>query len=385
MEHPVYELDTLVDVNEWARQAGLPPLTPFRCALTASLWDALRAGRAERSPADTFEQRVRSVVGSAATALARMLEKDGSDPARERARRMRFAAAAGLRSRGFRSILRLRAEDVGTPHMTVVIDGPQGGCLRAARRCMERSLVDRGARPVAPGGPLQPGVVLRSRMAQAARPTSVLDTLRTTGRQRWDGLLRMLRGETTRILHVWSEPLGLERTASAVLVGNLKLNLDRFPRLHYEDQPASSRQDVLQRLNTFRPHIVHISTHGAQDGRIALMNARSGRISPLDKLELAALIRGRPELRLLVLDACYGLVGIEALSGAVEHVVGVEGPVEEPYLVAFSLALYEAIGSGHSIPNAVAAARVAAADWRERDFGEFQLSIPHASRARATE
>ncbi len=118
------ESDVLVDVNEWAEEAGRPRIAVFRCALTASLWDALRAGRAERGTFDSFEQRVRSVVGSAATALARMVEKEPPDPARARPRRMRFAAAAGLRSRGSHSILRLRVDDVGTPDMTVVIGGP---------------------------------------------------------------------------------------------------------------------------------------------------------------------------------------------------------------------------------------------------------------------
>jgi hypothetical protein len=160
-------------------------------------------------------------------------------------------------------------------------------------------------------------------------------------------------------------------------VGRLKLALERFSeRLDYDDQPACSRGDLKERLDSFRPHVLHISCHGDEDGRIVLMHEDSGEPAALAKSELALLLRDRSELRLLVLDCCYGLVDVEPLRDVVAAVIGAKGAIDEPYPIVFSVRLYESLAREKSLGTAVQYAVVAAGDRLDASRTCFELWAP---------
>jgi len=162
-------------------------------------------------------------------------------------------------------------------------------------------------------------------------------------------------------------------TAIAVLVGQLRLALSRFSdRIQYEDQPACSREDLLLRLNTYRPHILQISGHGDLSGAIALMHPVSGDASKLTPRDLGKLLGDRPELRLLVLDCCHGGTGVGALGASVGAVIAARGSIREPYPIAFAVALHHSIASGRSLQAAFDDAVVTSAE-RAEGSTEFDL------------
>jgi hypothetical protein len=184
-------------------------------------------------------------------------------------------------------------------------------------------------------------------------------------------------GRRLRILHVWANPRLLTETAADVQAGRLRLLSQRFSStIQYEDQPACSREDLLARLNAFRPHVLHVSGHGDPSGTIALMHSDSGLRSDLSKPELASLLRDRPELGLLVLDCCYGLVGVEALEGSVRAVIAARDRLQEPYPIAFSMALYDSLASGRSLRAAWQDASVVAAEHGGARTDLFELWCP---------
>lgn len=189
--------------------------------------------------------------------------------------------------------------------------------------------------------------------------------------------------EKLRVLHVWADPRLLPATAISVQVGRLKLALERFSdRLDYDDQPACSRGDLKERLDSFRPHVLHISCHGDEDGRIVLMHEDSGEPAALAKSELALLLQDRSELRVLVLDCCYGLVDVEPLRGVVAAVVGAKGVIDEPYPIVFSVRLYESLAREKSLDTAVQYAVVAAGDRLDASRTSFELWAPDPEAAR---
>ena len=188
---------------------------------------------------------------------------------------------------------------------------------------------------------------------------------------RLDG--RML-GERLRILHAWADPPSVLATGTAVESGSLCISLQALSdRVDYRTQPACSRGDLLRRLDHFRPHVLHLSGHGAPDGSIVLMHPDTGAASPLGKRDLAALLRGRTELQLLVLTCCYGLARVEELDGAVSAVVGVKDALHEPYPIVFAAALYHSLAHGRSLEHAVAGALVDAGERLVHDGARFEL------------
>ena len=177
-------------------------------------------------------------------------------------------------------------------------------------------------------------------------------------------------GERLRILQIWTDLRSMPETAIPVGVGQLRIALGRFAdQIQYEDQPACSREDLLLRVNTFRPHILHISGHGDASGAVALMHPVSGLASTLMPAELAKLLAGRTELRLLVLDCCHGFAALELLRGVVPALIATRGAIREPYPIAFASALYHSIASGRSLPIAFDDAVVASAERAEGSSG----------------
>jgi len=177
-------------------------------------------------------------------------------------------------------------------------------------------------------------------------------------------------GERLRVLQVWTDLRSMPETAIPVGVGQLRIALGRFAdQIQYEDQPACSREDLLLRLNTFRPHILHISGHGDASGAVALMHPDSGLASTLTPADLAKLLAGRTELRLLVLDCCRGLAGASALREIVPAVIATSGAIRERYPIAFAAALYHSIASGRSLQAAFDDAVVASAERAEGSTG----------------
>lgn len=177
-----------------------------------------------------------------------------------------------------------------------------------------------------------------------------------------------------RILHAWADPPSILATGTAVESGSLSLSLAPLSdRVDYQTQTACSRGDLVRRLNHFRPHVLHLSGHGTPDGSIVLMHPDTGSASPLAKRDLAALLRGRPELRLVVLTCCFGLVGVEALREAVPAVVGVKAVLREPYPIVFATSLYHSLAHGRSIAHGVESAVVDAEERLEGDDGRFEL------------
>ena len=183
--------------------------------------------------------------------------------------------------------------------------------------------------------------------------------------------------EPLRILYAFADPRSGPPTGCAVEAGQLALELDRLgARAGYHVQPACSRGDLLRRLNQLRPHVLHLGGHGHADGSIVLMHPDSGDPSPFSKQQLAALLAGRSELRLVVLTCCYGLVGIDALGSGGAAAVGVRGELHDPYSVVFTASLYQSLAHGRSIEHAVQDARVDADERRAHDAARFELWTP---------
>lgn len=112
-----------------------------------------------------------------------------------------------------------------------------------------------------------------------------------------------------------------------------------------------------------RPTVVHFAGHG--DDRSLLIIEDHGLLAnetPLDANQLCDMLRTMQErVRLCVLNACVSLDLAQRLvdEGAVDFAVGWPAKVSDSAAIAFSTALYAALGDGRSIGDAVTLARLA--------------------------
>lgn len=119
--------------------------------------------------------------------------------------------------------------------------------------------------------------------------------------------------------------------------------------------------DLQLALKNNKPHVVHFAGHGDQEG-ISLEDDE-GKSLPVSKEMLAMLLdAGRPELRLVVLNACSSALQLNKLKEVVDYIVGTKAPVRDEIAVSFTAHFYEAVAVGGSVREAFLKAQGKLAD-----------------------
>jgi hypothetical protein len=121
-----------------------------------------------------------------------------------------------------------------------------------------------------------------------------------------------------------------------------------------ESRWAVSVDGLMRHVMELDPTVIHLGGHGGADGGVVLQD-ESGRAQRVSAAALAMMIAaaGR-NVRLLVLNACYGTRQAGALLSAVEAVVCMDGAIGDDAARAFAVRFYGALGHGRSVGNAVA-------------------------------
>jgi len=117
-----------------------------------------------------------------------------------------------------------------------------------------------------------------------------------------------------------------------------------------------TREQLLDYLHKYKPHIVHFSGHGTEDH--LLLQDREGNPWPLDPATACAAFKtASSSTRLVVLNACYSLDVAQAVSEVVDCVIGMAQAIHNDTSVTFSSALYRGLGDGLSVRAAFDRAR----------------------------
>lgn len=124
---------------------------------------------------------------------------------------------------------------------------------------------------------------------------------------------------------------------------------DRFV---FHQRSQLGRDQLLEHLLLYKPHIVHFSGHGTEQN--LLLQDRQGNTWPLDtEAARAAFAQVSSVTRLVVLNACYSSLLAESLSEVIGCVIGMAQPIYDHSAIAFSSALYRALGDGKSVREAL--------------------------------
>jgi hypothetical protein len=115
---------------------------------------------------------------------------------------------------------------------------------------------------------------------------------------------------------------------------------------------AVRADDLLQSLNTHKPHIVHFSGHGSRMGEI-LVVGDDGQSKPINTKALTTLFKTlKDNIRVVILDACYSKLQAKAIAKVIDCVIGMDGTIGEKAATIFTASFYRAIGFGRSVQDA---------------------------------
>jgi CHAT domain-containing protein len=147
----------------------------------------------------------------------------------------------------------------------------------------------------------------------------------------------------------------------------------------------------MEKLSSFRPHVVHLLAHGEYDesaevARIA-MEDEAGRSNWLPDHQFVQLFRQTDLIpHIVLLHACEGgavgfssaFVGLapRLVGIGVQAVIAMQYPVTNGAASAFAVAFYEALAAQSAIDEAVQTGRARMTELRPESFDTGEFGIP---------
>jgi hypothetical protein len=117
---------------------------------------------------------------------------------------------------------------------------------------------------------------------------------------------------------------------------------------------AARGEDLIDRLNRHRPHIVHFSGHGSRAGRIFFVGD-DGKAKPVEGKALATVFRVcKDNIRGACFNACYSRDLAQSLiaDGAIDFAIGMNDSIGDEAARIFSAQFYGSLGDGRSVQSA---------------------------------
>jgi CheY-like chemotaxis protein len=146
---------------------------------------------------------------------------------------------------------------------------------------------------------------------------------------------------------------------------------------------AARVADVIADLTAFAPDVVHFSGHcSSQQGLIFVGHDRGE--DPVDVATIEAIFRGRPHVRLVLINACESLCLADALLQHVDAAILMTQPISDRAAIAFSTTFYQSLGNGATLERAFGDGRASliASSPDEADVPRLITRSDHVLRTR---
>lgn len=143
----------------------------------------------------------------------------------------------------------------------------------------------------------------------------------------------------------------VDKEFSAIITRMRSTNLrDRFEFVQIQ---AATFDTLRSNLQQHKPHVLHISSHGTEDGALKFepFDGDPGIVSKSKLLKLFRALRA-DNLRLIVVNACHSHALTRDIPSVIDLAIGMSDNVKDKAAIDFAVAFYEALGYGRDIENA---------------------------------
>ena len=127
-------------------------------------------------------------------------------------------------------------------------------------------------------------------------------------------------------------------------------------------------RDLRQALLEENPDVVHFSGHGEGEAGLVIVD-RAGQAKPATGEALVGLFRLFPEIKCVLLNACYAEVQAEAIVQEIDYVIGMRDTILDDAAISFSTGFYDGLGYGRNIEDAFELGRNAII-WEQASFSD---------------
>jgi hypothetical protein len=151
---------------------------------------------------------------------------------------------------------------------------------------------------------------------------------------------------------------------------------DIFPKPEFKPIPHGTWGEVIRAVQEENPTILHVGSHSIGKGQQAGVHLASGATVPMQMIPAikthneGARRKNKPDLRMVVLNACESDAHAEALLQCVDFAIGHNSEVDDERAVEFSDILYDNLfGKGNSLAESFDMAKGCSAVDAYRLFG----------------
>ncbi|WP_245246358.1 CHAT domain-containing protein [Nostoc sp. ATCC 53789] len=117
-----------------------------------------------------------------------------------------------------------------------------------------------------------------------------------------------------------------------------------------EQKWAVRSRDFYRAILDYQPQIVHFCGHGAGENGIVLEDETGQAVFvQADALSSMFKLFARKGVECVLLNACYSEVQAEAISQHINYVIGMTQTIGDKAAINFSVAFYDALGSGEEV------------------------------------
>ncbi|MCA9634484.1 MAG: CHAT domain-containing protein [Myxococcales bacterium] len=128
-------------------------------------------------------------------------------------------------------------------------------------------------------------------------------------------------------------------------------------RVDVEPLSAARFEDLRTALMQHKPHVLHLSCHGEEDGSLVLESSTGEGSRIIPPRNLLMLLRAvGDELRLVVVNACHAVAVAREIPTIGALSVGIREAIHDDEAIDFSVAFYEALAFGQPVEAAFEAA-----------------------------
>lgn len=123
---------------------------------------------------------------------------------------------------------------------------------------------------------------------------------------------------------------------------------------------ATRAPDLLQALNQHKPHIVHFSGHGSENGDLVFRrdDGSPHHVSP-GAIAQTFKTAGNDDLCLVIFNACHSQAQAQAVTEHIDLAIGMGDAVSDDAAREFAAQFYAALGFGYSVAQAFGQAKAA--------------------------
>lgn len=156
---------------------------------------------------------------------------------------------------------------------------------------------------------------------------------------------------TATVLYASANPEGTASTAATAEAREIRRELDRSSRYHFEERHAIGPRELSNAVLNLRPRIVHLASHG-EDGYL-YFERDMGQAHVVSPRGVAGLFGATAEhVECVVIGACHSAALAEQVCEHIDHVIAVSDRLSNNVAIAFSVGFYQALAAGSSIEKA---------------------------------